>query len=120
MAKCPRQYLLSLWMTAEQIYNRREFVHGVRAGIVAFVRSNRTTKSGNLHIDSSYVEHWHEADWLELPENVRAEISGWVDEYRASVDSFESSGIASPHTSQYALQLLEDISRQLLERHVIV
>ena len=107
-------------MTKEQIYNRQEFVHGVRSGIGAFVRSSGLTKSGNLHMDSSHVEHWHESDWLELPENVRVEISGWVDEYRSSVDSLENSGIATPHSSQYSLQLLEDISRQLLERHVII
>ena len=106
-------------MTTEQIYLRHEFVHTVRAGIGAFVRDTRTTKSGNLHIDSSHVEQWHETDWPELPENVRQEISGWVAEYRLAVENFESTAVHTPHTSQYALQLLEDISRQLVERHVI-
>ena len=107
-------------MTAEQTYRRQEFVHGVRAGVGAFVRNTAATMSSNLHIDSSYVEQWHETDWPELPSNVRHEISGWVGEYRLAVESFEATSIHTPHTSQYALQLLEDISRQLLERHVIV
>jgi hypothetical protein len=106
-------------MTTEQMYRRQEFVHRVRAGIGAFVRNTRTTKSGNLHIDSSHVEHWHETDWPELPGNVRREISGWVAEYLLAVDSFETTSVPTPHTTQYALQLLEDISRQLVERHVV-
>ena len=76
-------------------------------------------KSGNLHIKSSYVEHWHAGDWMELPENSREQISAWVEEYRANVVSWESSSLHTPHNSQYSLQILEDISHELLQRHVI-
>jgi hypothetical protein len=106
-------------MTTEQIYRRQEFVHRVHYGIGAFVRNTPKTSTGNRHIDSSHVEHWHETDWPELPADIRREITGWVTEYRSAVESFEATSIHIPHTSHYALQLLEDISRQLVERHVV-
>ena len=107
-------------MTAEQIYNRKEFVVGVRAGVSAFARDTHLVKSENRHIDSCYVEHWHESDWMELPENVKTQISIWVDEYRSTVRSFEATAVHTPHMAQYCMQLLEDICHELIQRHVIM